>query len=88
MNAAGVDAFAHHAAKSVDFADNLPFGHAANSRVAAHLGHGIGIHRQQAGFEAQAGRSHSRFGTGMTGPHHNNVKPIVQHADFSLRFVK
>ena len=50
LNAAGVDALAHHAAERVDLANDLPLGDAADGRIAAHLGDGVGVH-------ASAGRS-------------------------------
>ena len=48
LDAGGVDDLAHLAAEGVDLADDLPLGDAADGRVAAHLGDGVGIHREQA----------------------------------------
>ena len=43
LDARGVDRAAHGPAEGVDFAHDLPFGHAADGRIAAHLADGIEI---------------------------------------------
>jgi hypothetical protein len=44
LDGAGVDPFTHFAPEGVDLADDLPLGDAADGRVAAHLGDGVGVH--------------------------------------------
>ena len=50
LDAGGVDGQAHGAAEGVDFADDLPLAHAADGRIAAHLGDGVEIAGQQRGL--------------------------------------
>ena len=46
LNAGGVDRPAHQPAQGVDLAHDLPLGHAADGRVAAHLADGIAVRGQ------------------------------------------
>jgi hypothetical protein len=45
LNAGGVDRAAYRAAQGIDFADDLPLGHAADGRIATHLRDRIEIGR-------------------------------------------
>ena len=73
LDADSVSYFAHNAAERVDFADQMALGHAADGRVAAHLGDEVEIHGDEGGFEAHARRSHGRFAAGMARAHHGDI---------------
>ena len=73
LNAGGVDRLAHHAAEGVDLADDLPLGHAADRRVAAHLGDGVAVRREQADARADPRRGHRRLDAGMPRADHEHV---------------
>ena len=49
LDAGGVDGPAHRPAQGVDLADDLPLGHAADGRIAAHLADRVAIGGQQGG---------------------------------------
>ena len=49
LNARGIDRLAHRTAEGVDFTHDLPLGNATDRRIAAHLGDGVAIGRQQRG---------------------------------------
>ena len=71
-----VDNFAHLAAQRVDLADDLPLGDAADRRVAAHLGHGVGVHGEESGAHPQPRRGQSRFDAGMAGADNEDVEVV------------
>ena len=78
--------FAHDAAERVDLADDLPLRHAADGRVATHLRHGVGVHREQARFQAEARRGHRGLDARVPGPDHDDIEPISQiHERLDLR---
>ena len=79
LDAGGVDGAAHRAAQGVDFADDLPFGHAADGRIAAHLADGIEVGGQQCGLGADACRGQGRLGARMSAADDQNVV-IVESA--------
>src|SRR5205823_8167179 len=74
----GVDDLAHFAAEGVDFADDLTLGDPADSRIAAHLGDGVGVHRQESGAQAHAGGRQSGFDSGMAGADDKDIKFVDQ----------
>ena len=77
LNAGGIDGPAHQAAQGVDFADDLPLGHAADGRIAAHLADGIEIRGQQRRAGSQARRGRGRFRAGMAGADHHHVEVVL-----------
>jgi hypothetical protein len=82
LDSGGVDHAAHLAAQGVDLADNLPLGHAADGRIAAHLGHGVAVHREQHRLRAQPGRGECGFAPGMSGADDGDVV-VVDHGGVS-----
>ena len=72
----GVDDLAHFAAEGVDLADDLPLGDAADGRIAAHLGDGVGVHGQQDGVQPEPGGGQGRFDAGMAGADDDDVELI------------
>jgi hypothetical protein len=78
LDAGGVDDLAHLAAEGIDFADNLAFGNAADSGVAAHLCHGVSAHGQEGGAEANAGSGESGLDACMAGADNDNIKFVNQ----------
>ncbi len=79
LDAGGVDGAAHGAAEGVDFADDLPFGHAADGRIAAHLADGIEVGGQEGGLGAHACRGEGRLGARMSAADDQHVV-IVESA--------
>ena len=73
LDARGVDRPPHRAAQGVDLADDLPLGHAADGRIAAHLGDGVQIGRQQRSARPHASGGQRRLGAGVAGADHNDV---------------
>ena len=84
LNAAGVDAPAHLAAQGVDLADDLPLGDAADGRVAAHLRHGVGVHGQQGGAQAQPRRGQGGLNAGVAGADDNHVEVKAERQDMTI----
>ena len=68
-----VDDLAHLAAEGVDLADDLPLGDAADGRVAAHLGDGVGVHGEQHGAQAEPGRGEGGLDAGVAGADDDDV---------------
>jgi hypothetical protein len=66
LNAHGIGNLTHDAAKRVHLAHKVPLRHAANSRVTAHLGNQVQIHRNQRGLQAHARCRHRGFATRVT----------------------
>ena len=50
-------------AQGIHLPHNLPLGHSAHGRVAAHLADGLHIHGSQQDFAAQVSRSYGRLAT-------------------------
>ena len=73
LDADGVGDFAHDAAERVDFADEVALGHAADGRIAAHLGDEVEVHGDERGLEAHARGGHGRFAAGVPGAHHDDI---------------
>jgi len=73
LDGAGVDDLAHFASQGVDLADDLPLGHAADGRVAAHLGDGVGVHGQQGRAQAEAGGGEGGLDAGVAGADDGDV---------------
>jgi len=65
LDADGIGDFAHDAAESVDFADQVTLGNAADGRVAAHLSDQVEVHGDERGLEAHARGSHCGFAAGV-----------------------
>ena len=72
----GVGEHAHHAAERVDLADDLPLGHSADRRIAAHLADGVAVHRQQRGAQAHPRRGQGRLEPGMPRAHHDDIESV------------
>ena len=77
LDAGGVDGPAHGPAQGVDLADDLPLGHAADGRIAAHLGDGVEVAGQQRGPCADACGGRGRLGAGMPAADHQNVEVVA-----------
>ena len=67
------ECMAHHAAERVDLPDNLALRHAADRRVATHLGHAVGVDGQQDRSQSQTGGRHCSLGAGVSGPDHGHI---------------
>ena len=78
LDGAGIGDFAHLAAQGVNFADDLSLGDAADSRVAAHLRHGVGVHGQEGGAQAHPRRRQRRLYPGMPGANDDHVEIVRQ----------
>ncbi len=84
LNSGCIDHFAHQPAECIDLANDLPFGHSTNRRIAAHLAHGIQVGGQKGNFGADPSGSEGGFGTCMASPDHNDVVEVaicVCHVD-------
>lgn len=76
MNARLVDNAPHLTAERVDLADDLPFGDATDSRVAAHLTDRVAVHRQQRGLCSHPRGRQCGLCTGMASTDNNNIKIV------------
>ena len=85
LQAGRVDRLPHGAAQRIDLADDLPLGHAADRRVAAHLGDRVQVDRQQRRARSHAGGGQGRLGAGVSGTHHDDVI-FVASLGFHQRF--
>ena len=65
---------AHRAAQGVDLADDLPLGHAADRRVAAHLADRVAVDRQQRGAQAHPRGGQRGFQPGVAGPDDHHIE--------------
>ena len=74
LNAGGVDGAAHGSAQCVDLADDVPLGHAANGRIAAHLANGFDAVGEQQGARTTACRRKRRFGAGMSATNDDDLE--------------
>ncbi len=74
LDADGVGDFGHDAAESVDLADDVSLGDAADGGVAGHLRDEIGVEGEQRGAQSHARRGHGGFAAGMTGADYGNVE--------------
>ena len=88
LNPRGIDRPAHRSAQRIDLAHDLPFGHSADGRIAAHLGHGIQIRRQQRHAGAHAGGRQRRLGAGMPGPDHHDIKIVFHQRHAFIRTLR
>ena len=68
----------HGTAERVDLPCEVPFGNAADTRVAAHLGDVIQIQSQHESLRTCPRRRQSRFAGGMSTADHNNIKIFIQ----------
>ena len=73
-----VDDPAHGTPERVDFANDLPLGHPADGRIAAHLGHCIEIARQKGRLGPHPRGSQRRLGPRMPGSNHDKIIFITQ----------
>jgi hypothetical protein len=71
-----LSAWARRSTQRVDFADDLPFGHAADGRVAAHLRDGIAVGREQRRAGPHPRCRQGRFAAGMAGADHQHIEII------------
>ena len=78
LDAGGVDRPAHGAAQGVDLADDLPLGHAADGRIAAHLADRVEVGRQQRGGRAHPRRRHRRLAPGMSAADDDDVEVVCR----------
>ena len=77
LDADGIGNFAHDAAKSVHFADQMTLGDAPNGGIARHLRDQIDIQGEKGGPQSHASRSHGCLATGMPGADHDDVESLV-----------
>ena len=80
LDGRGVGEHAHRAAQGVDLADDLPLGHAADRRVAAHLADGVAVDRQQRGPQPHPRRGQRGLEPGVAGADDDDVE-IVRSRD-------
>ena len=73
LNGAAVRDTAAHTAERIDFAQDLSFGHAAHSRVAAHGADGGQVHRDEQDLFSQCGRGVCGFVAGVSATDHDDV---------------
>jgi hypothetical protein len=73
LNAHRIGHLAHHAAQRVHFAHQVPLGHAANRRIAAHLRNQVEVHGDQRRLHSHARRRHRRLAPGVPSAHHHYV---------------
>jgi hypothetical protein len=64
---------AHNAAQRVHLAHQVPLGHAADRRIAAHLRNQVQVHGDQRGLEPHARRGHRRLAPGVPRAHHHHI---------------
>ena len=79
VDGGGVDGAAHESAQGVDLADQLPLGQAADGWIAAHLGDGVEVAREQCGPRAVACCRRGRLRARMAAADHQDVE-IVRSA--------
>src|SRR5580658_2581267 len=65
---------AHNAAESVDFADQMALGDAADGGVAGHLGDQVEVHGDDRRLEAHARGGHGRFAAGVACADYGDVE--------------
>ncbi len=74
LDADGVGDLGHDAAESVDLANDVSLGDAADGGVAGHLGDEIGVESEEGGAEAHARRGHGSLTAGMSGADYGDVE--------------
>ena len=81
LNGGDVGVEAHFATESVDFADHLALGLAADGGVAAHLGNGVDIAGEEQGGGSHAGGGKRGFAAGVAGAADDDVEGglVVEH---------
>ena len=78
LDARRVDSLAHESAKSIDFANQMPFGHATNRWVAAHLADGVEVGREQSSACSEPCGSRRCFGSSVACAHDDDVVFVLQ----------
>jgi hypothetical protein len=73
LNPHGVGHFAHHAAQRVHLADQMAFGHAADSRIATHLRNQVHVHGDERRLQAHARGRHRRLAPGVARANHHHI---------------
>ena len=73
LDADGVGDFAHDAAESIDFADEVSLGNAADGGIARHLRDEVDVERVERSLQAHASGGHGGLASGMAGANHHNV---------------
>ncbi len=73
LDGGGVRVESHEAAERVDFADHVALGKTADSRVAGHLAHGVGILGENERLASEAGGGESGLDSGMPGPDDDHI---------------
>jgi hypothetical protein len=61
LQGGSIDGQSHGPTQGIDLADDLPFGHTANGRIAAHLGDAVEIAGKQSRFRPQPRSRHRSF---------------------------
>ena len=86
MDAGDVGGQAHLAPEGVDLPDDVPLGLPPDGGVAAHLGDGVDVARQEQDVHAHAGRGQGGLHAGMAGPADDDVIGAVgPEADLFVR---
>ena len=73
LNKGMVNIHSHFSAQGIDFTHQMPFGAAADIRVAGHHGNRFHAYGKQYGLQSQSGAGQCRFTAGMTGSHHHHI---------------
>ena len=74
--------------KRIDLAHQMPFGDAADRRIARHLRDQIRIHRVQRRVQTHTRGRVRRFTAGMTGAHNHDIVCLVKHRYFPIQNVE
>ncbi len=84
LDGRGVGEDPHRAAQGIDLADDLPLGHAADRRIAAHLADGIAVHGQERGSQPHPRGRQRGFQPGMAGSDDDHIEPVgISHVSAS-----
>jgi hypothetical protein len=73
LNPNRIGHLAHNPAQRINFAHQVPLGHAAHRRVAAHLRNQVQVHRNQRSLQPHARRGHRRLAPRMTRAHNHHI---------------
>ncbi len=74
LDADGVGDLGHDAAESVDLADDVSLGDAADGGVAGHLRDEVGVEGEEGGAQSHARGGHGGFAAGMTGSDDGDIE--------------
>jgi hypothetical protein len=84
LDADGIGDLAHDAAEGVDFANEMAFGDAPDSGVAAHLGDEVEVHGNDGSPKTHTRCGHGGLASGVTGAHNDNVVLFGERHPVSL----